>query len=73
MVEEGFFLGQALLPATPEGEVAEVWLGRDLEGRLERTVRKRSLGGSLRSLRSLPASQGSPASTRKYPSATGTL
>lgn len=38
VVEEGFFLGQALLPATPEGEVAEVWLGRDLEGRLERSV-----------------------------------
>ncbi|WP_298631148.1 hypothetical protein, partial [uncultured Thermus sp.] len=38
VVEEGFFLGQALLPATPKGEVAEVWLGRDLEGRLERTV-----------------------------------
>ncbi|WP_243027945.1 DUF4139 domain-containing protein [Thermus albus] len=38
VVEEGFFLGQAVLPATPEGEVAEVWLGRDLEGRLERTV-----------------------------------
>ncbi|MFN4073222.1 MAG: hypothetical protein ACK4G4_07395 [Thermus sp.] len=37
-VEEGLFLGQALLPATPEGEVAEVWLGRDLEGRLERSV-----------------------------------
>ncbi|WP_114313118.1 hypothetical protein [Thermus caldifontis] len=38
VVEGGFFLGQALLPPTPEGEVAEVWLGRDLEGRLERTV-----------------------------------
>ncbi|WP_135257272.1 hypothetical protein [Thermus caldilimi] len=36
--EGGLFLGQAPLPATPEGEVAEVWLGRDLEGRLERSV-----------------------------------
>jgi len=38
VVEEGLFLGQALLPATPEGQVAEVWLGRDLKARLTRAV-----------------------------------
>jgi len=38
VVEGGLFLGQALLPATPEGEVAEVWLGQDLEARLTRKV-----------------------------------
>ncbi|WP_038055062.1 hypothetical protein [Thermus amyloliquefaciens] len=44
VVEGGLFLGQALLPATPQGEVAEVWLGRDLEGRLERQVSLLSQG-----------------------------
>ena len=38
-VEGGLFLGQALLPATPQGEAAEVWLGLDLEARLSRRVR----------------------------------
>ncbi|GAB5602834.1 hypothetical protein FJNA_13590 [Thermus sp. FJN-A] len=37
-VEGGLFLGQALLPATPKGETAEVWLGKDLEARLVRSV-----------------------------------
>ncbi|MGC8877561.1 hypothetical protein [Thermus sp.] len=37
-VEGGLFLGQALLPATPQGEVAEVWLGQDLMARLGRKV-----------------------------------
>ncbi|MCS6869621.1 MAG: DUF4139 domain-containing protein [Thermus sp.] len=38
-VEGGLFLGQAPLPPTPRGEVAEVWLGQDLEARLLRSVR----------------------------------
>ncbi len=38
VVEGGLFLGQAPLPGTPRGEPAEVWLGRDLEARLERQV-----------------------------------
>lgn len=38
VVEEGLFLGQALLAAVPEGEVAEVWLGQDLKARLTRKV-----------------------------------
>jgi hypothetical protein len=34
--EGGLFLGQALMPPTPKGEGAEVWLGKDLEARLTR-------------------------------------
>jgi len=37
-VEGGLFLGQAFLPATPKAEAAEVWLGKDLEARLFRSV-----------------------------------
>jgi len=36
--EGGFLLGQALMPPTPKGEEAEVWLGKDLEARLTRKV-----------------------------------
>jgi hypothetical protein len=36
--EGGLFLGQALMPPTPKGEGAEVWLGKDLEARLTRKV-----------------------------------
>ena len=44
VVEEGRFLGQALLPATPEGGVAEAWLGQDLRARLVREVALLSQG-----------------------------
>ncbi|GAA6761463.1 MAG: hypothetical protein WHT26_03180 [Thermus sp.] len=50
-VEEGLFLGQALLPATPEGEVAEVFLGRDLGARLLRQVEEVAQGEKERSYR----------------------
>jgi len=38
--EGGFFLGQALMPPTPKGEEALVFLGRDLEARLSRKVER---------------------------------
>uniref|UniRef100_A0A7C2C1D6 DUF4139 domain-containing protein n=1 Tax=Thermus islandicus TaxID=540988 RepID=A0A7C2C1D6_9DEIN len=40
VTEAGFFLGQAPMPPTPEGERTEVWLGRDLEARLARRVER---------------------------------
>ncbi|GAA5333984.1 MULTISPECIES: DUF4139 domain-containing protein [Thermus] len=39
VVEEGLFLGQGRLPATLEGNQAEIWLGQDLRARLGRAVR----------------------------------
>ncbi|MDM7324005.1 MAG: hypothetical protein P3W93_003240 [Thermus sp.] len=38
VVEGGLFLGQALLPPTPQGETAQVFLGKDFEARLDRKV-----------------------------------
>lgn len=50
-VEEGLFLGRALLPPTPEGEVAEVFLGRDAGARLLRRVEEVAQGEKERAYR----------------------
>lgn len=76
-VEEGRFLGQALLPATPEGGVAEAWLGQDLRARLVREVallsqgRRRPLTAWRPAWKTLTPTPSACSSPKPFPRASG--